>query len=497
MEKIDIKKIYLGRATAENEKDELHKYFISTRAYLNSKDERRRKLFYIGHRGSGKSALFNQLTHEYTAKNSNIVIQVNPTEYSYETFRRLKHNFIDVKSAYSIAWHYTLLIHLFIEISNYFNEHKHLKKSRNEINILNKYLLENNFKDADTKLEVFLTFLAKINISRLKLSYKGLSLENRIEDNNAKELINLLDMKDIRKPLKALENIVRFHPIYMFIDELDTGWDNTGEAKNFISGLIYAATKINNIKDVSVFLSLRQDMYNNLTDIFKDTEKIRDEMEFLKWEQDLLKALICNRIVQNREVHVKFKDAGYMSHEDILSLVFEENVFEYILGCTLQRPREVIHFCNKALERYDDTYLSRGLFNKKIDKKVILEIKEKFSYDRLNDFCAEYNYELPMIKTLLVSFEGCAGLFTFPEFIESLETALLHFIEDNGELDWIKLYINNPKKLLKKLFYIGFLKLSVSSKNSFFAFYENNPLNFNNVEYVQINEVFKPALKCV
>ena len=42
-EKIDIKNIYLGKSKAESEKKELHNYFVSTRAYRNAKDERKRK----------------------------------------------------------------------------------------------------------------------------------------------------------------------------------------------------------------------------------------------------------------------------------------------------------------------------------------------------------------------------------------------------------------------------------------------------------------------
>jgi hypothetical protein len=56
--------------------------------------------------------------------------------------------------------------------------------------------------------------------------------------------------------------------------------------------------------------------------------------------------------------------------------------------------------------------------------------------------------------------------------------------------------MNNPEKLMIKLFEIGFLKISVSNLNDFFAYYERRPLNYKNVKYVRVNNVFARALNC-
>jgi len=381
--KIDIKKLYLGKATAENERDDLHKYFVSTRAYLNAKDERKRKLFYIAHRGAGKSALFNQLNYEYSLKKNNIIVEINPAEYSYETFTRLKHNFYDVKASYSLAWEYTLIVQLFQEVSRFFNKNKHLKRNRDNVEIIDKYLLKNKFRDTQTKLELFLDILSKIDISKINIKYKGVEISGSKKDNPTKKLISLYNLDDIKKPLRALEQLTQQHPIYLFIDELDTGWNNTKEAQNYISGLITASIKINNINGVNVFLSLRQDMYNNLSMAFNDTEKIRDEIEFINWDKNSLIAIICSRIADNKEIASQLKHLSYISNTEILSFLFEENVFDYLLSGTLHRPREVIHYCNLSIDAYAETFLERKLFNKKIDKETIDIVSHKFSRDRL------------------------------------------------------------------------------------------------------------------
>lgn len=494
--KIDLKKIYLGKATAEGEKNELHKYFVSTRSYLNAKDERKRKLFYIAHRGSGKSALFNQLTHEYSLKTNNIISQINPAEYSYETFTNLKHSFFDVKASYSLAWEYTLIVQLFQEVSKYFLAHKNLRKNRDNIKLIDNYLLNNKFRDAETRLEIFLDFLHRIDVTKINIEYKGFKVSNSKKDSPTKKLISLYNLEDIRKPLRALEQIAEQHPIYMFIDELDTGWNNTKEAQNFISGLISASIKINNISGVTVFLSLRQDMYNNLSSAFSDTEKIRDEIEYINWSKDLLVSVICNRISDNKEIQTKTNHLGYISNEDILNLIFEDKTFDYLLSGTLYRPREIIHYCNLALEKYAETYLSRKLYNSKIDNETIDLVSQTFSRNRYSDFCAEFKHEYPELKNLLDNFEGSFDTYPKNSFYHKLEECMFYFIETNPDKDWVKPFLDEPNKLMVKLFEIGFIKISINSED-FYAHFERKPQNYNNVKFVKLNKVFAIALDCI
>lgn len=497
IENIDIRNIYLGKSKAESERKHLHNYFVSTRAYRNAKDERKRKLFYIAHRGSGKSALFNQLTHELSIKKNNLIVQISPSEYSYETFTKLKHSFYDIKASYSLAWEYTLLVQLFQEISKYFKNNPNIKRNRDNVKIINDFLLKNKFRDSQTRLELFLDFLSRIDVTKLNIEYKGFKVSTDGKQSPTKKLVSLYNLVEIRKPLSALEQITSQHPIYIFIDELDTGWNNTKEARNFISGLISGSIRINNIEGITVFLSLRQDMYNNLSNAFSDTEKIRDEMEFIEWDKDSLIAIICNRVKDNPEVKEKTKHLEYVSHNEILSLIFEDGTFEYLLTNTLHRPREVIHFCNLAIDEFSDSYISKRLFGSKINNKIIDAVGKRFSKDRYSDFCSEFNHEFPEIKSFLDNFEGEYREYPKDAFLHKLEECILFFDEKHVDLDWTTEYFGSANKLLIKMFQIGFIKISVSNKDSYFAYFEKQPNNFNNVKYVKINKVFANALDCI
>ena len=495
--KIDIKKIHLGKSTAEKEYNVLHNYYVSTRAYLNAKDEKKRKLIYIGHRGSGKSALFNQIAYGHKKANSkSIIINIHPVEYSYDTFKRMNHDFFDIKAAYSIAWHYVLIIHAFKEVVKFFEDNKNIKTNRDNINIISTYLVKNDFKNPGSGLEVFLKFLSTIAKAKITVKYDEFMVGGSLPPN---AYVNMLNMNDIKQPLRALEAIASTYPIHIFIDELDTGWNNTNEAKNYVSGLLYAAMKLNGYLNISVYLSLRQDMYNNLSSIFKDTEKIRDDIEFLKWDKAQLEALICRRSKDNKEVKEIYNGIEYVSNREILNLIFEEGVFEYILKNTLQRPRELIHFCSQAIERYSETYLERQLYNKKIDLETIKSIENRISLDRLNDFCKEYDDEFNHIDSIIWHFEGCYIKYTLPHFINTLEDAMISLDEQYPALEWLKPFWEKPIKLATKLFEIGFIKINITNNPyDYFAYYEkNSPHNFSIVKSVKINNIFRSALQCI
>ena len=109
----EIGQLTFGRSNAESEVEKLDEYFVATQAYVNAKSPFRRKVFYIGHRGTGKSALLNKLARELERDNNNIILNITPKQFSYELFEGRKHDYADVRSVYAAVWHYTLVIQLF------------------------------------------------------------------------------------------------------------------------------------------------------------------------------------------------------------------------------------------------------------------------------------------------------------------------------------------------------------------------------------------------
>lgn len=494
MTNIDIKHISFGRSAAEREEHLLNNYFLSTRAYLNAKKEVSRKIFYVGHRGSGKSALFNQLATDYGENKNAIILDLKPSEFSYEIFKKMEHSFHNVRTTYAIAWEFTLLIQMMVEVSTYFKQNPHIKKNRDNAQAITNYLVKHNYLEESRNLKVFFEYLRKIVEAKLSVKFKIVEIEADLKAGSAaeKKLISLLHLEDIVIPKRALKEILVSHPVYLFLDELDTGWDNSNEAKNYINGLFDAVYTLSSIPNFNVFVSLRQDMYNNLIDSLTNAEKIREDIEKLHWDKRSLKAVITKRILAS----LPENERGFIDYDETIELVFDKGMLDYIIDHTLHRPREIIEFCNKAQEEYTNTYNLHYDKTRKISREIIDSVLTEFSNNRILDICKEYQFEFPDIKDVLFAFEHGEEYYNTRDFIKILENGVLKLLERHGETEWIKQIDMNSIDIMEILFRIGFIKVFIPSENSYLAAYETNILDFTSIERVKINDAFVSALKC-
>ena len=344
----------------------------------------------------------------------------------------------------------------------------------------------NELLEIEGGLNIFLNYFKKFSISKIGIKFASLELDTSKKQDSAK-FLKLLNMEDIYKPLNAFKSIIKSHSLFIFIDELDTGWDNSKEAHNYIYGLFYAVNKLKKEKDINIFLSLRQDMYNNLPAIFSDAEKLRDDIEMLSWNRENLRALIGNRIKTFLNLKTPFPDA--------IECVFEENALDYIIDHSLYRPREVIQFCNKALRLFKQSPFLNLKHKGKITLEIIKTVENEFSCERFNEICEEYKFQYPNLREFLNLFEGSSEYFTLDGFKSSLEENCLIFVDKYSENLWIGKHLNRIKDIIKLLFQIGFIKIYISRFNDFYAFHELPFYNVKNIERIKIHELFSLALK--
>src|SRR5882762_4080064 len=109
MGRAEIAQLTLGHVKAESELDKLEEYFITTPTYINAISEARRKTYYIGQRGAGKTALFKKLADDYMKRGEHIILTITPDNFSYEKFNDTEHNYSDMRAVYGTVWHYTLV----------------------------------------------------------------------------------------------------------------------------------------------------------------------------------------------------------------------------------------------------------------------------------------------------------------------------------------------------------------------------------------------------
>ena len=484
----NLKSFTFGKSTAEGESEELRKYFIPTIAYRNAKTANKRKVYYIGHRGSGKSALFSQLKNDYIDKSTrNIIIEIEPTDFSYTAFRDSTHDFYDVPTVYGITWYYTILIEIMKKVLDKFKKSvKDTKTNRQNRQIIKKYLEDKGYLNK-SGITLFIDVLKGFDLSKLRLNFDKVDAELSYRKKELK-LLKILNFEDLQEPLSALNEAIKNHPVFIFIDELDIGWNNIKEAQNYISGLFFAVNRISVMKNIFIFTSLRQDMYNNLLSFLKDTEKMRDNVEYIRWDNKGLRSLIAKRIISS----LKEDEQKSISYSEAIKLVFDDEVLNYIIENSLKRPREIIQFCTMALEQYNEAERKYAV-KKVIDMDIVKEIQIEHAINRFEDFCKEFEYEYPGLKKFLSEFEYSNSEFTLKQFEIILEKAVVEVCND---CKWVEEIYDKIEDLIEILFVIGFIKVKPFNTGDFVAFYDKRILNFKNLEKIRINNIFSIALSC-
>jgi len=217
-EKIDIKKISFGADTAEDDMNlGLPSYFQDTKAF--EEFLKGKKYIIVGNRGSGKSAIFKKL--QSSIPSSAICIEITPDKCSYEQLSATQ-DMVNLGKAtigaFQAGWKYMALILVLKEINKRGSAFK-----RGAFQKIHDYLRDNHANIQHDPITVLATYVLRIidlllNRGPLQLSGKPAELEKlyRLEE---------LDfiMEDLKKAIVAT-------PIYIFVDELDKGWDNSDSA---------------------------------------------------------------------------------------------------------------------------------------------------------------------------------------------------------------------------------------------------------------------------
>ena len=474
---LDIRLLNLGSDSAERDiAVGLSEYFYQNSTYhkfFNSD-----KTILVGNRGAGKSAIFKYMA-AVEARKGHLVIELSPEEYSYELLsqylRSEKEGAWGKQSAYSVAWQYLLYNLIFKKIVD--EKRGLLLGSQKDI-----YAYVNTNLQSQSLNTIGILFAYLKRLEEIKLgSFEGFQKSRELQ-----ALYSLEEIKNLQPSLKAVLKRTR---IKIFIDELDKGWDNSEDARYFLAGLFQAAQKLNLISpNLRVYISIRQELFDNIPQIYEDAQKIREDVEVIRWGKTELLELIGLRIAHcfpdlQRHNAARRWNAVFISHLDSQ----REESMDYIIDRTQLRPRELLQFCKLCIDYFDE--------GKQIDESNIFAAEEVYSEQKIKDLDSEYRFKYPHLLDLFEVFRGRKSHYSK----EELEYLLLSVV--CGELDvdrasnWV--LPMDYLELKKLLWNIGFVKAKVpkahksAPKGCYLGHYEMPTINLENVHYFCIHPAFR------
>jgi hypothetical protein len=468
----------------------LEKYFVESAAYDRVRSGA--KTIILGNRGSGKSAIFKVLASRELAAGSH-VIELSPEDYSYEllgsTMAAASAGSWAKHGAYAAAWKYLIYVLIMKEVSA-----KGTGQAKGAAAI-RKYVRDNHPDPQMGKLSMLVSYLKRIESFKLGPFEAGL---------RAHELDRLYKLEEINNLLPQLTEILARQRVIVLVDELDRGWDSSEDAKAFVSGLFQACVSINGVhRNLRVYVSLRQELYDAIPALYEDAQKYRDLLETIRWTEDSLLKLIAKRIrhcaQENGHNQQALEQAGDTA---CWNAVFATppghpagNSFRYMIERTLHRPREIIQFCAETVDQARERTV-----NLPLPYASIGWTERMYSAERAKDIAAEYRFQYPGLLGVFDAFRG-RSVSLGRDDIEMLCLELATGeIPTAGTSAWLA--DRDPDAVIEILWHAGFLtaqpngdvKPSPGGAPAFLGVHQVQHLTLAAVQRFQVHPMFRAYL---
>jgi hypothetical protein len=404
--------------------------FVITPAYLAAGDHERQKYFFIGRRGTGKTAtslhLLGQDHHSF---------QIHPGIFSPSHPRFAEEAFLDPKQK-----PYRSLVAAFKRV-------------------LQEEVLAQWCRCCGASKEAFPRGL-RAHVDRARSRDFDERLLNHVDDllapldagsdaawlsliNEPKRIGKQMD--DCRWARSAVHTLV--------LDRLDELWDGTDMAVAYLSALMHAVMQLNTQADwARALVFLRENVFERVRSVDPEFSRLETSVVGMDWTREQLVEMVERRF--NKPFNTRIALGGptwdHFFADGPAAVVA-------ILQYCQYRPRDVLIYCELALE----SAVSHR--HEKITSQDVHDAQRRFSVSRLKDLGDEYGENFPQIAAVLARFYGLGQRFT----LRGMEDLLAGLLRD-AEIKqlcagWI-FRVATPESFTRLLFDIGFVGLNIRSQ---------------------------------
>jgi hypothetical protein len=483
----DVSKISFGAPAAERDIAQgLEDYFVESPAFERVASGAKKVV--LGNRGTGKSAIFKVLAQRERSSGA-VVIELAPEDYSYEMLAAVlakesegawaKHG------AYAAAWKHLIYVLVMKDVHT-----RGSGRRKSAAGTVHKFLRDRYPRMEINKLDALIGYLKRME--GFKLGPIEASLKMR-------ELQELYKLSELEPVLPALRELLDSQPVIVLVDELDRGWDASEDAKAFVAGLFQACARINEFSpNLRVYMSLRQELYDSIPELYEDAQKYRDVIETIEWDEPALLKLMANRIRFSVAELASLGDLECWSEVFAEVLEYRQNKsFNYVVDRTLYRPREMIEFASQAVDAAND----RGGDSFPIDYSVLTEAEIRYSEARTKDIAAEYRFQFPGLLSVFEVFRGQPFTLTRSE----LEDVCLRLATGDASTNWEAqgwVLEADPELLIDGLWRVGFLRARAvggikarrRSGSEYLGPHQVSNLSLHNLDRFQVHPMFRSYL---
>ena len=427
-----IRDLYMGHPDALQD-SRLLEYFVETPAYLDAIEPTGRRMIFIGRRGAGKSANFQAIRETLRDRHSTITVEIAPNDYELERisqFLETHYPNTNPQLLYRNAWNFILITEMVKALAEKTDRLYSSPDDQDRNNLYQYYEFNRLALQSDFG-------------SRLTAALAN-------ENENTEKL--LTELRDYRIAPR-IRNLAKREGIsfYIVADDLDKHWQpGTKQSIEILLGLMDEASQLQRYfaDQLKVVMFLREDIFDVLAQ--QDVDYPKRSFWRMEWTAPNLKHLVAARLAIGADLYDE-------DDETIWSAVFPDtiqglNSSDYILSRVLPRPRDVLGFCQAAI---DQAQLNG---HPSVSAQDILDGEIKFANSFGKLLTAEFRGLYPSLEEVLFEFAGVPAVMQWTEFEEYAKEAIDK--QKSVLTEWVGDYGLSPISVADTLFQIGVIGLA-------------------------------------
>jgi len=422
-----LSRINLGNSFAEYDKSLKNQYaFVKTPALAAALEGEWSKCFFVGRRGTGKTAITL-----YLEENNRRTITIHPQLLVPEDLRIPLSDLSDVKRQAFSALKYCFWRALQDEVVS-----EWLKKG---------LIGTQNFNSALSR-ERNLIEEEDFNLRLLRL------FDETYPVNPAERVKGWVRQKkrtlEIAREMDALADNKNWNYI-LLLDKIDEAWEGDDKSVIFLMGLMHACVDITAaVKCFRPLVFLRENIFDRVRQI--DTEFARIDptgVVSMDWTQEQLLELVERRLNLPFTTRIPLRGPTWdYFFEEIEGKSSRTMVFNF---CQ-ERPRDVLIYCSSALE------VAKNRLHTRVQIEDLQSARRQFSEQSLKELGDEYAENYPQISLMLSRFYGLGREFTLSGIESFIQKLLIDPEVTESCKTWFYKY-STPELFLELLYQIGFI----------------------------------------
>jgi hypothetical protein len=453
--------------------EELEDVFLETNLYKDAISPDLPFLFLIGDKGTGKSTIFQKISHTKPDEVVGIYFKL----FYFAIKEKVEKKYPDDPLNY-LHYQDEWTIELWAQvIRKLYNVHKDSRLVPIDFFMYKKLFSFAEKHDLLDEPPWTQEVLDTLGIA--KFSFEG--KDGKLIINASQPSKNELDSPAQITILDTIVKLLQKHPVFLIVDEVDAvgTWDPS--VKNSLLGLFLASqTLIRTVTQyhksqkgaLKIRIAMRDEMLKAATEDYVDSEKLPNQSIHFAWSENTLEDLITRPIRAAWDI----PDIP-LPKEKIFYSVFpssinqdNKNTLKQLCAWSKNNPRALVGLIRKSLDKSINRQGGEAKYEPLcVTSKDIIDVSYLYSEERLGFLEKTYNFIFPEIKSLIRFIKDNSRMFR--KGVITRKTLAKHistFLETNSVIvdavtQWPDSKYPIEEEIIRRLYNIGLLGMIIKS----------------------------------